>query len=597
MILLNPLGLLALLAIPLVIAIHFLQRRAQIVPISTLFLLNKTQKESASGRKFDRLMNSIPLWLQLLIVLLITWLLVQPRYIKANSTQRIAIVLDSSASMSVFKQQVKSKLTEVLPQLQGNAEQAEYWLLDSNPSHPRLYHGNSLEKLTATIDSWNPSDGASSPNHTLRIARSLAGNEGAVIYLTDTPRRAISYNAHVYAIGSVTENCGFTGISFSRNNGTLIWQTLIRNYSHTPQTRTWYLEDQNGKRTKQKSITIPARKIISLQGKFPAHSTRAKLVLSTDDFTLDDTLPLIKPLPKSLTLHSSSLTEHHNLAQKIATSFPNIKLTDQSADADLLIIPASQLNLHNDHNTISFIHSSLNSAPYLNGSIVAEKHPLTNGLNFQSLLVRQVPSRHLLDTDQVIVWQGKRPLILLRHHRNRTTSLIFNFDIKLSNFSKTEAPIVLLLRHIETIRSAKLSHQRLITETSQPLKLTTPPISKKSPLLYQITPLDSNKTTTRTLTTARKLYAPKFPCYFTISHSDSPLLTAANYFADTREADFSHCATAYLPASTSATAVARHTRQDHLWRYWLALALIALLLTWHYSNRANNREQVADSMK
>ncbi|MEZ7956525.1 MAG: hypothetical protein QMC23_07575 [Rubritalea sp.] len=54
-------------------------------------------------------MNSIPLWLQLLIVLLITWLLVQPRFVKSNSTQRIAIVLDSSASMSVFTEETKSK--------------------------------------------------------------------------------------------------------------------------------------------------------------------------------------------------------------------------------------------------------------------------------------------------------------------------------------------------------------------------------------------------------------------------------------------------------------------------------------------------------
>ncbi|MFT5632431.1 MAG: hypothetical protein ACI9SQ_000136 [Rubritalea sp.] len=105
----NPLGLLALIAIPIVIAIHFLQRRAQVIPSSTLFLLEKTQKESASGRKFDRLMNSIPLWLQLLIVLLITWLLVQPRFVKSNSTQRIAIVLDSSASMSVFTEETKAK--------------------------------------------------------------------------------------------------------------------------------------------------------------------------------------------------------------------------------------------------------------------------------------------------------------------------------------------------------------------------------------------------------------------------------------------------------------------------------------------------------
>lgn|GEM_PF-3448187 len=37
----NPLGLLALIAIPIVMAIHFLQRRAQVIPSSTLFLLEK----------------------------------------------------------------------------------------------------------------------------------------------------------------------------------------------------------------------------------------------------------------------------------------------------------------------------------------------------------------------------------------------------------------------------------------------------------------------------------------------------------------------------------------------------------------------------
>ena len=91
------------------LAIHFLQRQAVILPVSTLFLLEKTQRESASGRRFDRLMNSVPLWMQLLGVLLLAWLLAEPRYQKARSTQRVAIVLDSSASMSVAKDALKTE--------------------------------------------------------------------------------------------------------------------------------------------------------------------------------------------------------------------------------------------------------------------------------------------------------------------------------------------------------------------------------------------------------------------------------------------------------------------------------------------------------
>ncbi|MFM2169920.1 MAG: hypothetical protein RI957_149, partial [Verrucomicrobiota bacterium] len=87
----NPAGLWALLGIPVVVLIHFLQRKAQIIPVSTLFLLEKTQREASSGRHFDRLTQSVPLWMQMLAVALLTWLLVEPRYPLARSTQRIAI--------------------------------------------------------------------------------------------------------------------------------------------------------------------------------------------------------------------------------------------------------------------------------------------------------------------------------------------------------------------------------------------------------------------------------------------------------------------------------------------------------------------------
>ena len=56
----NPLGLLALLGIPAVLAIHFLQRKARELPVSTLFLLDHTQREAVSGRRFERMIPSIP---------------------------------------------------------------------------------------------------------------------------------------------------------------------------------------------------------------------------------------------------------------------------------------------------------------------------------------------------------------------------------------------------------------------------------------------------------------------------------------------------------------------------------------------------------
>src|SRR6218665_3895546 len=148
----NPLGLLALLGIPAVLAIHFLQRKAVELPVSTLFLLERTQRDAASGRRFDRLIPSIPLWMQLLAVLLLTWFLVEPRYPKSGTVQRVAVVLDSSASMTVSRQEAIKRLTDALPSLKGSAETLELTVLESVPTRPRIYSGTSIDDFKVAME-------------------------------------------------------------------------------------------------------------------------------------------------------------------------------------------------------------------------------------------------------------------------------------------------------------------------------------------------------------------------------------------------------------------------------------------------------------
>lgn len=183
----NPLGLLALLGIPTVLAIHFLQRKAIELPVATLFLLERTQRDAASGRRLERIIPSIPLWMQLLAVLLLAWFLAEPRFQKSGSVQRIAVVLDSSASMGVFKNEAIARLAAELPGFQGPASTVELTVIESAPSRPRLYAGSSVDELKAALEKWQPLDGLTDPTQALRLARSLVSREGTVIYLTDTP--------------------------------------------------------------------------------------------------------------------------------------------------------------------------------------------------------------------------------------------------------------------------------------------------------------------------------------------------------------------------------------------------------------------------
>jgi len=565
-----------------VVLIHFLQRRAKVEVISTLFLLKQTQRESTSGRRFDRLVHSIPLWLQIFAVLLATWLLVQPRYVKAKSTQRIAIVLDSSASMRVFKNKIAGVLKREVPRLQGNAANIEVWLMESAPSKPKIYQGRSIEDLIVALEKWQPSSGATELSNTLRVARSLVGAEGAISYITDVPlQNPAPYNSSSIAIGEPTDNCGFTGVTFETNGKDLIWKAIVRNYSEIEQNRTWKVETTKGE-SSSKTLTLAAGSLTTLQGAFPAGEKRCRITLSGDAFDLDDVLPLVRPAPKALLMLSTLPQETIQLSDKMTASFPNLTEVSDIARADLIV--TSTETTPKNHHLMVFPQDKASSRPYLTGNIVATKHQLTEGLNWQTLLVRNSISLPHDQADEVLLWQGNRALIYLRTHPTTgNKALIFNFDIRRSNGMKQPALAVLMLRFCEQLRSEKIAPETRITETSEPLVLTRDTSENAKPLVYSNLLLNGQEIDSKLLT-SRSMAAPETPGFFTITQEDKALLTSATYFADTREADFSQCSTAEIPASAMATAVDRHTRDDHLWRIWACLVLAAALGAWHFTS-------------
>lgn len=575
--------------------IHFLQRRAKVELVSTLFLLRQTQRESTSGRRFDRLVNSVPLWLQILAILLVTWLLVQPRYVKAKSTQRIAIVLDSSASMRVFKDRIAPAIKKEIPRLQGNAANIEIWLMESDPAKAKIYQGRSTDDMLNALESWLPNSGSVGPANTLRVARSLVGAEGAISYITDTPlETAPPYNASYLAIGEPTDNCGITGISFEQNGNDLIWKAVIRNYSETDQTRTWHLETPEGRST-GKSITLNGGRLATIQGAFPAQSPRCRVVLSDDAFDLDNSIPLVRPAPKPLLVHSTLPKESIRFSDRMLASFPNLKQAPDLNTADL-VVTSTQTTPNQTHLIVSPQDKATNR-PFLTGNIVATKHPLTEGLNWQTLLVRaSIPLPHN-EADDVLLWQGNRPLIYLRTHSGSgKKALVLNFDINQSNALKQPATAVLLLRFCEQLRKEKIAPETRITETSEPLDLTRRTGAQAAPLHFSKIDLAGTTLATEEIAaTISLLSAPDSPGFFTITQGDDTLLTASTIFADTREADFSNCSTDDLPASTMATAVDRHTRDDHLWRVWVCLALATVLGAWFFTKSSVSQNSPAEA--
>lgn len=573
----NPLGLLALLGIPAVLAIHFLQRKARELPVSTLFLLDHTRREAAGGRRFERLIPSIPLWMQLLAVLLLAWFLAEPRYRKSGSLQRVAIVMDSSASMSVFKEEAVKRLVEILPALQGSASEIHLTVLESSPNRPRLYAGSSVEELKAALAKWQPRDGPLDPAQSLRLARSLVSRDGTVVYLTDTAGPPLPFGALQLGVGEPVENAGFTGVSFATGEGALVWRALVKNHSPRAIARTWSMQTSSGS-TEPRSIDLPPGGLVTLQAAFPLDAKQVRIVLSPDRFPLDDVLPIVAPKPKPLRLFAATSPAFSGLAEKLLRSLDAAETTTDAASSDLTISSYNPLDpTPPSGNAVVFVEDETRTGAWLKGGIVAEAHPLMEGLNWQSLLARETIELGRQPSDVVLLWQDKRPLILLRELKG-IRQLLFNFDPGLSNAEKQPAFIVLLHRFAETIRDAKVAPVAANLETGQPLTVTSAPGL----------PLEINATdpTGKPIPAPAPQSAITDPGFLTIRQGNQDLLTAAVHFGDPREADFSACAAANPEETTNSAAIERHTRPDPLWRVWLLALLGALLVSWKFTAKS-----------
>ncbi len=577
----NIVGFWALLGIPVILWIHFLQRQSQVLIISTLFLLDVLDRESVQGRKFDRIRNSIPLWLQLLAVLLLTWVLVQPRWTMENSVQKIAIILDSSASMRAFKKAAIDILQKEISGLGRGAKTMELTLLESTSNGAPIYNGISPLDLIASLEKWTPFSPTHDPGPALRVGRSLAGPKGTLLFVTDHVVETPGYDATVLSVGSPIPNVGFAGSDVDTSVTPASWQALVKNYSITPQNREWFLQSGN-QRTETRNLELQPSETRTLQGRFPAGAVGITLRLAPDQFNQDDSAPIVIPKPKELAIAKKSDSKLDKVLTSIMESIENRVPPSSDSGVDLFITTYDPLSpTETEPVSIVLLSQDVPGRQFFNGPIVAANHPLIAALNWQGLIARSGPGMPIGPEDTILLWQGDRPLIFLRQSPAPRNQLVFNFDLASSNVEKLPSFIVLIHRFIESIRENKIAPLTANHELHEMLKVSCDR-SENAPALDLIF---NGVKTSLPLNWIKTLQAPGEPGFFEVRQGDKNLLFGGAQFADTREADFSQAQSSNTLAALSSTATNEHTRKDDAWPIWVLLTLLSVLLSWFFINR------------
>ena len=546
----NPAGFWALLGVPTVLAIHFLQRESRRVLTSTLFLLDALQPVSAQGRRWERLRGSLPLYLQLAAVLLLTALLVGPRFVRRDSAQRVTVVLNSSVSLLAFREDLNRALTARLRALNQIAGKTEWRLIETDTARATLYAGSRLPDLLTALAAWTPHLGTHDFRPALNAARSLTRSAGVALFATDRPAE-VPEGVEILAVGHPLENCGWLGVTVEGST----WRALVQNHGTTPQTRAWHVQSGDAAGLAA-SLTLAPGQSRTLSGEFPPGKDRCELVLSGDGFALDDRLPIVRPEPKRLAVAVQPDTPLDLFLRRLAGSVPRADVTIGPADVNLALFSATPPTGH----TVLFATGD-ETRDYLTGDVLAENHPLTTGLGWNGLLCKAVSPVPPREGDEVLLWQGERPLVFLRGG-SVGRSLVVNFDVRQSNADRLPAFVVLLNRFLESVRAEKVGFERLNVELNQRLEVAAAP--------HLPAPQGPGGEV--------PLRAPAAPGFFEVTQDKRPLLTGAAYFSDVRMADFHDAATLDTLADKKSKLIERNSQQDILWPVG-ALLLGAVCLT------------------
>jgi len=565
----NPGALWALLGLPAVLAVHFLQSRHRRREISTLFLVESLPEDTRSGAVFTRLRTGPQLWLQLLAVLLLTLLLSRPMWLRPESVQSVAVVMDVSTSMRAFRDETVAVVRDVLTRVDGVAGHTEWWLLPSDPTRPRLYHGEEVGEAIVATEKFDPRSGPHDPRAALMAARRQIGPEGLLIWVTDHPESSAPADAVVLGTGSPLPNSGFSGIRFSSESGrTRTWEASLLHFGPEPvEKEVRVVLDGNPSETRKVRL-IPGA-VTRLKGAAPPEVTRGRIELEGDAYEMDDVLPFVvpraRPLPYAVGLSDSRATWVERVMGTVPGSVSSSEPVVVWREFPGTFPPAGfpgEL----------YFAGRGEPAPY--APAVPTDHPLVRDLSWSGFLGRPLADWRPAAGEEVLVWSGATPLITLRSTA-AGEQVWLNFRFEDSNADRLPAMVLFLHRFLRRVGERVPGTRTENLETRQALSL---PEHGEEPITWRVESL-SGEVESRTLSSA-PLRAPDLPGFVTVSAGTEEMLRAAVIAGDVEEADLRTAASRSLEESVLPEQRRRNSEVGFLTPLWFTLLGMALAGSW-----------------
>jgi hypothetical protein len=468
---LHPLGLLALLGVPIVVGLHLFRRRFRPQFVSAVFLWDPQDRTATAGRKREPLRTSVSFWCEILCALLLALVFAGPRACGAGEAEHLVVVLDASASMGAnpsdagtVAEDARTLLRERIAELPRGSRVT---LIASGP-RPTVLAGPAAftAEAKSVLDTFEPRLSRHDLAPSVALGLQLAG-EGSVLLVTDH-FNPDSWPAEVelISVGAPAENLAITNATRRRVRDEATGEALERIHltvasfaSIVRRTRVTLLT--GGEPLEERDIELMPGERKHFAFTLPAGSPVIEARLPADALEVDNAAWLAPVPPRTLALTSTlapDLSRHLGLMSpgQAASNIdrwmelvPDCVDAQNSGAAHVVLTEGAA-----PQNTWGLVLvPPTGERKHLVGPFLADKrHPLLDGLTFEGIVWSV--DEGLALPGAPIVSAGNLPLITEERVGER---LVFHVNIDPAKSSLHRSPDwPILLTNLAEMRRANL---------------------------------------------------------------------------------------------------------------------------------------------
>ena len=465
---LHPLGLFALLAVPIVVGLHLFRRRFRPHAVSAIFLWEPQDRAPVAGRKREPLRASPSFWCEVFAALLLAFAFAGPRACGAGEAQHLVVVLDASASMGARGTDglLADKARELVRgRIEGLSRGSRVTLVRSGPrptllAGPAAFTREALEEL----DTFAPSLARHDLVPSVAFGLQLAG-EGSVLLVTDHyDPEAWPEEIEVASIGTPIENLAITHATRRR----------VVDDSSEPVERVHLTVSNFGFEETAAKVTLRSAGVVLDESEapieagdrrhfaftLPAGAPVIEARLPEDGLSIDDVAWLAPVPPRTLAIASTlpdDLSRFLGLmgaGQEVSNIDRLLNLIPDSIDAKNPAgahLVLSQSVPPGGAWCLNFESSGDERRHLIGPFLVDKRHPLLEGLTLEGIVWSTSP---VTLTGAPIVSAGNEPLVT---EERDGTRLVFHANLDPSRSSLQRSPDwPILLANLAEMRRAEL---------------------------------------------------------------------------------------------------------------------------------------------